>query len=91
MIQIGGAEPYLSSLVSLWLTVPARGGVFNSPVLDSIARGLVIAGIYFPFSGCGALLPIPGACGTQTENRRVTFLTRFWVALGLLLFTFSCI
>lgn len=87
MIWISGAGPYFSSLVSLWLTVPAEGTVFNSPVLNSIARGLVIAGIYFLFFGCAALLPLLRTRGAQTENRRKTIFTRFWIAPGLLFFT----
>jgi hypothetical protein len=88
MIRISGAGPYFSSLASLWFTVPAKGTVFNSPVLNSISRGLVITGIYFLFFGCTALLPLLGARGAQTENRRKTIFTRFWIAPGLLFFTF---
>ncbi len=88
MIQISGGEAYYSSLVSLWLTVPSKGMVLNSSVLNSAARACVIAGIYCLCFGCAAVLPVVAFRGAPSIHRRETIFTRVWIAPGLLLFTF---
>ena len=87
MIQIGGGTAYLSSLVSLWLTVPSKRMVFNSSVFNSLARAGVIVGIYFLCFGCAAILPFR-RCGDSSVNRSKILFTRVWIAPGLLFFTF---
>jgi len=88
MIQIAGWEAYFSSLVSLWLTVPSRGMVFNSSVLNSLARACAIVGIYFLCFGCAAILPLRAFRGDSSANRRKMIFTWTWIAPGLLFFTF---
>jgi hypothetical protein len=87
MIRVSGGTAYISSLMSLWRTVPAKETVFNSSPVNSLVRILVIAGIYLLYFGCAAILPLrrftqPG------EDRGKTLFTIVWVALGLLFFTF---
>jgi len=88
MIQICGGKAYISSLVSLWLTVPSREMFFNSSVLNSFARACVIVGIYFLCFGCAALLPLKAFGRESSAHRRKTIFTRVWIAPGLLIFTF---
>lgn len=88
MIRISGAKSYISSLVSLWLTVPAKGSVFNSSVANSVVRAFVVAGIYFLCFGCAALLPAWRPGTSDHGDRRKTLFTRVWIAPGLLFFTF---
>ena len=88
MIQISGGKAYVSSLVSLWITVPSRGMVFNSSVWNSFARAWVIVGIYFLCFGCAAILPFRRARGDSSLDRRKTIFTWVWIAPGLLFFTF---
>jgi hypothetical protein len=97
MVRIIGGGAYISSFVSLWLTVPSRATVFNSSLLNSVARACVIAGIYVLCFGCAAILPVlrsrgkfpvdarVGSCGAA--RRKVVF-TRVWIMPGLLFFTF---
>jgi len=93
MIRITGGAAYISSFVSLWLTVPSRGTVFNSSLMNSVARACVIAGIYLLCFGCAAILPVLGSGGKSaidpcgTARRKAVF-TRVWMAPGLLFFTF---
>ena len=88
MIQITGLTAYVSSLVSLWLTVPSRAMVFNSSVLNSFARASVIVGIYFLCFGCAAILPLRAWRADSPLNRRTAIFTLVWIAPGLLFFTF---
>jgi len=88
MIQISGGKAYFSSLVSLWLTVPSRGMVFNSSVWNSVARAGVIVGIYFLCFGCAAILPFWRRRAGSSVDRRKAIFTWFWIAPGLLFFTF---
>jgi hypothetical protein len=87
MIRIGGGTAYLSSLMSLWLAVPARGTVFNSSVWNSVARAATIVGIYFLCFGCAALLPFRARSGNSLDRRKSIF-TLVWIGPGLLFFTF---
>jgi Protein of unknown function (DUF2723) len=88
MIQICGGKAYISSFVSLWLTVPSKEMFFNSSVLNSVARACVIVGIYFLCFGCAALLPLRAARQDSSMDRRKTIFTWMWIAPGLLFFTF---
>ena len=88
MIRIGGGTAYVASLGSLWLTVPSRGMVFNSSILNSVARACTIAGIYFLCFGCAAILPFRGRRGGPAAGRRKTIFTGVWIAPALLFFTF---
>ena len=88
MIWIGGGIPYISSLVSLWLAVPSRGTVFNSSVLNSLARAATILGIYLLCFGCAAILPFRARFGDPSIDRRQTIFTLVWIGPGLLFFTF---
>ena len=88
MVRIGGGVPYLSSLVSLWLAVPARGTVFNSSVGNSVARAATIVGIYILGFGCAAILPFRARSGDSTIHRPKTVFTLVWIGPGLLFFTF---
>jgi len=88
MIRIGGETAYVSSLASLWLTVPSRGMVFNSSILNSFARACTIIGIYVLCFGCAAILPFWGRRGDPSGGRRKTVFTGVWIAPGLLFFTF---
>jgi hypothetical protein len=88
MIRICGGTGYVSSLLSLWLTVPSRGMVFNSSILHALARACVIVGIYFLCFGCAAILPFRSRRGVPSAGRRKTIFTWAWIAPGLLFFTF---
>jgi hypothetical protein len=92
MIRIGGGAAYTSALISLWLTVPSRGTVFNSSAVTSLARAGVVSGIYLLCFGCAAILPFvsfrrDSGIRTETDRRRILF-TWFWMAPGLLFFVF---
>lgn len=93
MLWIAGARPYLSSLLSLWLTVPSRTTVFNSSAANTVARAGLIVAIYFLCFGCAALLPLwkPRASspsGPDHSNRRKIVFTLVWIVPGLLVFAF---
>jgi hypothetical protein len=88
MIGTGGGRPYLASLVSLWLAVPARGTVFNSSVWNSVARAATIVGIYVLCFGCAAILPLRARSGDSRLDRPKTIFTLVWIGPGLLFFTF---
>jgi hypothetical protein len=88
MMQISGGTAYVSSLMSLWLTVPARSTVFNSSALNSFARAWTIAGIYLLCFGCAAILPVMGLRTISPNDRPKSIFTGFWIAPGLLFFTF---
>ena len=88
MIEIGGGAAYFSSLESLWRTVPSKGTVFNSSLLNSLARAGVIAGIYLLCFGCAAIVPACGFHGHARADRNKIIFTRVWMAPGLLFFTF---
>lgn len=85
MILISGGAAYFSSLASLWTTVPGKTSVFNSTVLNSFARAITIAGIYFLCFGCAALLPVKGIDRDEGDKWRFTWV---WVTPALLFFTF---
>ncbi len=85
MIRLSGGPAYFSSLASLWLTVPGKASVFNSTVLNSFARAITIAGIYFLCFGCAALLPVKSLDRDEPDRRRFTWI---WVTPALLFFTF---
>jgi hypothetical protein len=86
-IRISGGHAYFSSLLSLWLTVPSRGTMFNSTALNSVARAGVIVAAYFLFFGCAAILPLKTP-GQHSSNRPEITFTLVWIAPGLLFFTF---
>lgn len=88
MIQISGGKAYLSSLLSLWLTVPSRGTFFNSSPFNSLARAGLIIGIYFLCFGCFAALPLHGLRNDFPLDRRKAAFTLMWIAPGVLFFTF---
>jgi hypothetical protein len=88
MIQMCGGKAYLSSLLSLWLTAPSRGMVFNSSAFNSLARGCVIICIYFLCFGCAAVLPLQAVRDDFFADRRKTIFTLVWISPGLLFFTF---
>jgi hypothetical protein len=88
MIQISGGKAFVSSFVSLWLTVPSKAMVFNSSGWNSLARACVIVGIYLLCFGCAAILPFCKVPGGPSVDRRQTVFTRVWIAPGLLFFTF---
>lgn len=88
MIRTGGAGAYTSSLLSLWLTVPAKNTIFNSSPLNSAARACTIAGIYFLCFGCAAFLPLLRNRGHGCLDRPKIVFTGIWMAPGLLFFTF---
>jgi MFS family permease len=88
MIRISGGNAYLSSLLSLWLTVPSRGMIFNSSAFNSLARGCLIIGIYFLCFGCAAVLPLQAVRDDFAVDRRKTSFTLAWIAPGLLFFVF---
>ncbi len=84
----GGGKAYLSALISLWLTVPAKGTVFNSSLVNSMARAGNILGIGFLFLGGAAFLAIRPRNGSWLADRSKVIFTRVWIAPGLLFFTF---
>jgi hypothetical protein len=87
MLRIGSGARWMSSLFSLWLTVPSRGTVFNSSFFNSVARAGLIAGIYFLFFGCAAILPVLGISARAVDPSKKLF-TWVWIAPGLIVFTF---
>jgi len=88
MIEMAGGAIYFSSLLSLWLAVPSRGTLFNSTVINSVARVIVIVGIYFLCFGCAAVLPVLGHGEYTSVDRRKKIFALAWIAPGLLFFTF---
>jgi hypothetical protein len=88
MIRISGGSIYFSALASLWLTVPARATVLNSPLLNSLVRAFTIAGVYVLYFGCAAILPVTRDSGTLPENIPKVVFTRFWITPALIFFTF---
>jgi len=87
MVGLGGFRAYTASLMSLWLTVPAKVSVFNSSILNSFVRATVIAGVYLLCFGCAAVLPWIRSRPSAGHRPRIVF-TRVWMAPGLLFFTF---
>jgi hypothetical protein len=87
MLRIAGGRDYFSSLLSLWLTVPSRGMVFNSSVLNSFARAGVVLAAYFLFFGCAAILSFRKSPPRPSDQPKKIF-TLAWIAPGLLFFTF---
>lgn len=86
--EAGGFQQYVSALVSLWQMVPAKQTVFNSSVINSIARLLTIAGIFALCFGCpSALVFRLSRIHFEERNRKLAF-TCAWIAPGLLFFTF---
>jgi hypothetical protein len=93
MLRVSGGAAYVSSLASLWLTVPSKGTVLNSSVLTSFARAWAVFGIYLLCFGCAAILPLVKLRGNSSIDscaaaRRIILFTRFWMAPGLLFFVF---
>jgi Protein of unknown function (DUF2723) len=93
MIRISGAAAYTSALVSLWLTVPSRGTIFNSSPSISLARAGVVFGGYLLCFGIAAALPVLNLCGDSPIRRHVAdrgkiLFIWFWMAPGLLFFVF---
>jgi hypothetical protein len=88
MILLSGARAWISSLVSLWLAVPAKGSVFNSSIVNSLARVFVIAGIFGLCFGCAAILPAVTGKTDVPGSRQKTLFTWVWISPGLLFFTF---
>jgi hypothetical protein len=88
MVQPGGGAVYLSSLWSLWRTVPSKAMVFNSSGWNSFARAALIVGIFFLCFGCAAILLFLRGCPASSANPRIMKFTRVWVAPGLLFFIF---
>jgi hypothetical protein len=86
MLRISGASAYATSLVSLWLTVPATGSVFNSTVMNSVARLLVVASGYVLCFGCAAIFPFVSPQSEQAGQRKRILFTQVWVTPGLLFF-----
>jgi 4-amino-4-deoxy-L-arabinose transferase-like glycosyltransferase len=86
IIRSGGLSEYWSALVSLWRTVPAKQTVLNSPVANSIARLVSIAGIFLLCFGCASLLAFKGFTN-GFQRRRETIFVLIWIAPGLLFFT----
>lgn len=87
MLRISGGTAYLSSLASLWLAVPSRGMLSNSPVWNSLARAGAIASLYFLCFGCAAILPFWRRRDSPAGGSKTLF-TWIWIAPGLLFFTF---
>ena len=88
MVRMSGGKAYITALMSLWLLVPARGTVFNSSLVNSIARAGTIVGICFLFFGCAAILAIRPLKGRFGADRSQIIFTQVWIAPGLLFFTF---
>jgi hypothetical protein len=88
MLRITGGTAYLSSLTSLWIAVPSRGMIFNSSVVNCVARAGAIVCIYFLCFGCAAILPLGSIRGAPTVDPRKKIFTLVWITPGLLFFTF---
>ena len=87
MIQeCGGFAIWWSALTALWTTVPARETVFNSPIINSIARLLTIVAIGALCFGCALLLPLLQT--PRTLPRQLAIFIALWITPGLLFFTF---
>jgi hypothetical protein len=85
----GGASAWLSSLASLWNTVPGKTTFVNSSIANSAARLLTICLIYGLCFGCAAALPFvkrPNLARGAVPGLRVFAL--IWILPGLLFFTF---
>jgi len=87
MLRSTGGEAYFAALESLWLAVPSKGMAFNSSLMNSFVRALVIVGIYLLCFGCAAILPVTGLRANPSIDRRKAIFTRVWIAPGLLFFT----
>lgn len=88
MIHLIGAGSYFSSLASLWLAVPSKVSVVNSPVANSIVRALLIAGIYFLCFGAVAILPVWAPRPQPRPARNHATFAAFWIVPSLLFFVF---
>jgi hypothetical protein len=88
MILTVGPEAYVSALVSLWVAVPGKVNIFNSSVMNSLARAVVIVSIFFLCFGTAAILAILRVRDDSSDNRNKRIFTSVWIAPGLLFFTF---
>lgn len=84
----GGLQKYVSALVSLWRMVPAKQTVFNSSIINSIARLLTIVGIFALCFGCASALVFRRSRSHLEERKQKLVFSCVWVAPGLLFFTF---
>ncbi len=86
--EMGGLKQYMSALISLWQMVPGKQTVFNSSLINSVARLLTIVGIYVLCFGCASALVFRGSQNHWEDRRRKLAFTCAWMAPGLLFFTF---
>lgn len=94
MAASGGFHAYFGALLTLWLAVPSKHTVLNSPVASSIARAATIVFIYILGFGAASLAPLtllldrngasdPG--GIDPEKKAFTLV---WLLPALCFFTF---
>jgi hypothetical protein len=84
----GGFANYYGALASLWLMVPSKNTVFNSPPASSLARACFIAFIYFLCFGPASLAPLLAPRKPELSQRARTLFTTVWVLPALCFFTF---
>jgi hypothetical protein len=85
----GGASAWLSSLASLWNTVPGKTTVVNSSIANSVARLLTICLIYCLCFGSAAALPfVKRSNNLRAAVPGLRLFTLIWILPGLLFFAF---
>lgn len=86
--QSGGAQAYMSPLVSLWLMVPGKNTVVNSSIATSVARFATIIGIAVLIFGAAVTSTgVPLVSGSGLDRLKKQFIWA-WITPGLLFFTF---
>ncbi len=88
MVAVSGVAAWFSALRSLWVTVPGTFSVFNSPVMNSVARAFVVAAGYLLCFGVAALLPFCRGFGEVFGKAEKRHFTTIWTLPGLVFFVF---
>lgn len=84
----GGPHRYFDSLQALWMMVPAKNTLLTSPIAFCLARLLLIGVIGCLCFGTGlAFACRKSGAHRQADRERARFIW-FWIAPGLLFFTF---
>lgn len=88
ILASGGYHNYFDALVSLWRAVPAKGTIFNSSPVTSLARASNIALIYLLCFGPAAGVPLRAQHSFASVDRAKKWFTLVWIAPALCFFTF---
>jgi MFS family permease len=86
--ECGGSSAYFTSLSALWLMVPSKQTVFNSPIFMSIARFCVVLGILGLGTGAAGIAVLKPGDPDRHLHREIRRFTWVWITPGLFFFTF---